>query len=255
MTKANLLLLMSVVGFTLSAEGQSTSNPALPRVPKTDGTGAPGTSIGSPAEETAVPPGRPVAPSKSGNTEGELNASDLSSAAREARKPGAPSPAAANAVSGSTGPATNSNGGTTARLPIPASARAREPGPTVSAVGPIESGTGNLDTTSLSQQIRALPYSGRAEFLNDLEARLDEVDRELSQVKQSSRVLTWDARKTYLKVAKDAKARSKGVRQLVKDARSAKPEEWAEIRTTLANQYQAFEGVRARAEASSVVGR
>jgi len=122
---------------------------------------------------------------------------------------------------------------------------ALEGSPTVSVTGPASPVSEVLDTTTLTQQIRGLTVANRVEG----------TDRDLNEMRQTSRQLQGDARAAFLTADDDMKAKHKALKRSLREARAATPDNWAKARETLAADYEAYSVAHVRVEASSVVGR
>gem|GEM_PF-6861707 len=249
--KANLVLVLSVLALVLPARGQVPGNPPVPSVPRADGSGPAAPSMSSAVGDIPTPP--PSVPKttpapRPGTTPAQSTA-ELDAAARAAERP-APSAAAARA-NGSTAAPGAKTGPT-----LPANKGwALEGSPTVSVTGPASPVSEVLDTTTLTQQIRALTFANRTDFLTSLEKRVEGTDRDLNEMRQTSRQLQGDARAAYLAADDEMKAKHKALKRSLKEARLVTPENWAKVRDTLAADYEAYSVALVRVEASSAVGR
>lgn len=240
--KAILVLALSLIAPLWTARGQVGSNPAVPSVPRADGSG-PSVPSMSPAVGDIPTPGpadaKPSNRSPDAPPPAELEAAAKASAARQVN-------------SGATQSPTTSAKAATA---LPASkGRPLEGSPTVSVTGPSSPVSEVLDTTTLAQRIRDMPIADRGGFLDAFDLRIERSDRELNQLRQTSRQLKGDLRAAYLAADDDMKARHKALKRSLREARLATPEAWAKARTTLAADYEAYSVALVRMEASSAVG-
>lgn len=242
-SKANLVLALSLAGFVLTARAQVTNNPTLPSVPRADGSGPDIPSM-SPAVGDAAPPTKSEAGEKSGASTAPSPA-DLNAAARAMEKPAA--------VKSSVPPPLLAR--PPRRPPVPALGRTSvEPRPTESAAGPVNPITTGLNSTALTREMRDLPYEKRLPFLDDLQTRVANSERDFEEVERSSFALKGEARATYRRAFKDLKNMRKALWSTLDEARKASPEKWDNARMELALAYEAYSVALTRAEASSSIG-
>lgn len=258
---ANPVLALSLVALAFSAYayGQGPANPpAVPTVSRSDGSGPeiPSMSpavgnIPTPAPAPAPKPAeRATAPAASSST------ADLDAAARAADRPAPPLPAA---VAARPAPSASASGSTSTPKPRPSLPANKgwglEGSPTVSVTGPASPVSEVLDTTTLTQQIRGLAFPNRGDFLTALEKRIEGTDRDLNEMRQTSRQLQGNARAAYLAADDEMKAKHRALKKSLKEARTASQENWAKVRDSLAADYEAYSIALVQMEASSAVGR
>lgn len=243
--KANLVLVLGLAALVASASGQSeTKNPTLPSVPRADGAG-PSISSMSPAvgDASTATSGATVVPRDSKTT--APAPADLDAAAKAAERDAAkPLPEQPEHLPLAVSP----------RTPVPAARRSVEPNLTKSVTGPVNPVATGLNSTDLAKQIRSLPYESRDAFLNDLETRVENSERDFDEVEHSSFALKGDARATFRRAMKDVKTTRKTLWTTLKDARVAPAQAWPSVRNQLATAYEGYAITLTRAEASSSIG-
>lgn len=252
---ANPVLALSLVAlaFSTCAFGQGPANaPAVPTVPRSDGSGPEVPSMSSAIGDIPTPPpGATVKPSPRSAAPPATNAADLDAAARAAERPGPTTPPALAPA-----PASSSTSTAKPRPTLPANKGwGLEGSPTVSVTGPASPVSEVLDTTTLTQQIRGLSLASRGDFLTSLEKRIEGTDRDLNEVRQTSRHLQGNARAAYLAADDEMKGKHRALKKSLKEARAASPENWVKVRDTLATDYEAYSVALVQMEASSAVGR
>ena len=247
--KANLVLVLSLAALVFPAFGQVASSPTVPSVPRAEGAGPSPPSMSSAVGDIVTPePAHPKASVHPGDS--PPTAVELNTAAKVTERSGPGTavtpvnPPQAAAPAGKIGPTLPANKGW-----------ALEGSPTVSATGPASPASEVSDTTMLARQIRELPLTSRADFLTGLETRIEGTERDLNQVRQTSRQLKGDSRAAYLAADEDVKVKHKALKRSLKESRIATPDAWAKSRATLATDYEAYSIALVQVEASSAVGR
>ena len=200
--KANLLI-AGLMASALSLSGQSSET--LPSVPRADGTGSSIPSMSSSGDA------RGSAPTVAAEAAKEITAPEK---ATPERRPALPSQR---------------------RLP----GERIEDGRTTSAAGEPDVNS-RLDTTEMSQQIRAASIEDRTVLLEVLAQRIAGGDEELLEAKRSGARLNGDARKAYRAAMKELRLRRGRLEDRLSEVKTAKPETWPTVRDALAIDYMAF---------------
>lgn len=110
-----------------------------------------------------------------------------------------------------------------------------------------------MDATTLTQRIRSMGTSERAEVLRAVSARLASGEKELTDVRDVSTGLVGEARRNFGVAISEVKARQKSVRKALTAAASAPADRWPAIRSTLANEFEAYSTALSRAQSLSAI--
>jgi hypothetical protein len=110
-----------------------------------------------------------------------------------------------------------------------------------------------MDATTLTQRIRGMTTSDRAEVLREVSARLAAGEKDLTNVRDVSTGLVGEARRNFGVAISEVKARQKSVRKAIPAAASAPADRWPALRSTLANEFEAYSTALSRAQSLSAI--
>ncbi|PTY07561.1 hypothetical protein DB347_04820 [Opitutaceae bacterium EW11] len=206
-TKAKLACLFASLSLGSWLAGQTTSDPTLPTVPRGDGTGA-----AAPSLNPAVGPATGSANARAAGENAPLKP-DL----RNSR------PTTDRSIE-----AARSRVGTI------------DENPADRPTAQVDTGAAVMNTTAFSHELRILRYNSRGELLSKLEARVNDNERDLDELRQTAPRLTGDARTTFRQAMQDLKVKREALLKALKSARKATAETWEANRTALANDYEAY---------------
>lgn len=131
-------------------------------------------------------------------------------------------------------------------------ASAREDGAARAPAGQVEAtmvASGFLEAGSTATRVRDASVSIREEMYTQLNSRIDASANAMAALGRRSSQLRGESRAEFAAALKDAQAREKQLRSSLQTSRTASPETWADSRSAVAADYEAYAAAVSRAEA------
>ncbi len=111
--------------------------------------------------------------------------------------------------------------------------------------------TASLNSTATVAQINGAALQTRDGVVTQVNGQIQNADQALGGLRTTGRELKGDARKQFDAAYDDVRARERDLKRSLREANNAKDDTWADARSKLATDYDAYVQAMARAEAAA----